>query len=66
MRCRFCGQTFQDVSSMYAHLAHGCDRLPLSRRCPVCGRKFKSKRIAKLHLVRMGLYEQQHGLYLYA
>ena len=52
------------MSELYAHLHSECAKIPRSRRCPVCGSKYRSIRFMKLHLINEAFVESRHMAYL--
>ncbi|WP_054850076.1 C2H2-type zinc finger protein [Vulcanisaeta sp. JCM 14467] len=62
--CKLCGRSFDTMSELYAHLRSECTKIPRSRRCPVCGSKYRSIRFMKLHLINEAFVESKHMAYL--
>mgnify|MGYP001770722157 FL=1 len=52
------------MSELYTHLRSECAKISKSRRCPVCGSKYKSIRFMKLHLINEAFVESKHMAYL--
>ncbi len=46
------------------HLHSECSKIPRSRRCPVCGSKYRSIRFMRHHLINEALIESKHMNYL--
>ncbi|ADY00346.1 hypothetical protein VMUT_0130 [Vulcanisaeta moutnovskia 768-28] len=46
------------------HLRSECGKIPRSRRCPVCGSKYKSIRFMRHHLINEAFIEGRHMNYL--
>ncbi|BDR93304.1 hypothetical protein [Vulcanisaeta souniana] len=62
--CRLCGKTFDTMSELYIHLRSECGKIPRTRKCPVCGGRYRSIRFMKLHLINEALVDGRHMSYL--
>lgn len=63
-KCRFCGKELHTFSEVITHFRSECKYVPKSRRCPVCGGRFKTIRLMKQHLVNSLLKDKTHQDYL--
>jgi len=66
IKCRFCGRTFESFSDFLFHVRRECKNVPKTRRCPVCGVRFRSIRLCKLHMVNAALEDVKHRNYVMA
>ncbi len=64
--CRLCGRGFNTFSEFYRHLKSECMRVPKTRKCPVCGVRFKTIRRMRRHLINAALVDVQHRNYIMA
>ncbi|WP_054854480.1 hypothetical protein [Vulcanisaeta distributa] len=62
--CKLCGRSFDTMTELYMHLHSECSKIPRSRRCPVCGSKYRSIRFMRHHLINEALIESKHMNYL--
>ncbi len=64
--CKFCGKVLTSTYEYYVHYIRECKSMPKTRRCPICGAKFPSIRLLKVHLVNEALVEAKHRALLIA
>ncbi|MFP3296056.1 MAG: hypothetical protein RXN78_00565 [Vulcanisaeta sp.] len=62
--CKLCGRSFDTIADLYTHLRSECGKMPKSRKCPVCGGKYHSIRLMRLHLINEALFDTRHMNYL--
>ncbi len=65
-KCRLCGKTCESFSEFLFHVKRECKNFPHTRRCPVCGTRFRSDHLLKLHIVNLALVDAQHRNYILA
>lgn len=58
--CRYCGKVLEDPLAYFIHFTRECKGMPRTRRCPVCGARFHSIRLLKIHLMNEALVEPKH------
>lgn len=58
--CKYCGKTMDTAMEYYTHFIRECNQVPRTRRCPICGVKFRSIRLMKFHLINEALVENRH------
>ena len=59
-RCRFCGKTVNSFEELFFHIKRECKNVPKTRKCPVCGARFRSIRLFKVHLINSIAKDVQH------
>jgi len=64
IKCKFCGKTFESYGDFILHIKRECKYVPKTRRCPICGMKFRSIRLCKLHMVNAALQDVNHRNYI--
>ncbi|MGC8569831.1 C2H2-type zinc finger protein [Caldivirga sp.] len=58
--CKYCGKTMDNALAYFMHYSRECQQLPKTRRCPVCGARFPSFRLLKIHLMNEALIDNRH------
>ncbi len=62
--CKLCGKSFDTIAELYLHLRSECNKIPRSRKCPICNARFKSIRFMRLHLINEALIDAKHMNYI--
>ncbi|MDT7903003.1 MAG: C2H2-type zinc finger protein [Caldivirga sp.] len=58
--CKYCGKTMGSAWEYFIHYTRECQHMPKTRRCPVCGARFPSFRLLKVHLMNEALVDNRH------